>query len=64
MIITARSASAVQLELMTAGVFMVDMGKTGLAVSGYRFTLNHAGEAEHFVTLAQVKTWAKYNLPA
>lgn len=62
MIITARSASAVQSELMTAGVFMVDMGKAGLAVSGYRFQLQHAGEVEQFVTLAQVKTWAKYNL--
>jgi hypothetical protein len=62
MIITARSASAVQLALMGVGVFMVDMGNTGLAVSGYRFQLRYAGEVERFVTLQQVKTWAKYNL--
>ena len=64
MILSARSASAAQLELMTAGVFMVDMGKAGLAATGYRFQLTHAEETERFVTLAQVKTWAKYNLPA
>lgn len=62
MTITARSASDVQLALMAAGVFMVDMGNTGLAVSGYRFQLQHAGDLERFVTLAQVKAWAKYNL--
>lgn len=62
MIITTRSASDVQLALMAVGVFMVDMGKTGLAVSGYRFHLRHAGEIERFVTLQQVKAWAKYNL--
>ena len=62
MTITARSVSDVQLALITAGVFMVDMGNTGLAVSGYRFQLQHAGEIERFVTLAQVKAWAKYNL--
>ena len=64
MIITARSASAVQTELMTAGIFMVDLGATGKALTGYRFQFNHAGEVEQFVTLAQVKAWAKYNLPA
>jgi hypothetical protein len=62
MTITARSASDVQLALMAVGVFMVDMGNTGLAVSGYRFQLHCAGEIERFVTLQQVKTWAKYNL--
>tara|TARA_B100000085_G_C18079726_1_gene324506 strand:+ start:101 stop:295 length:195 start_codon:yes stop_codon:yes gene_type:complete len=64
MIITSRSASAVQAELISAGIFMVDMGATGKALTGYRFQFNHAGEVEQFVTLAQVKTWAKYNLPA
>ncbi len=64
MIISSRSASAVQLELMNAGVFMVDMGATGKALTGYRFQLTHAEETERFVTLAQVKNWAKYNLPA
>ncbi len=62
MTITARSASDVQLALMAQGVFMVDMGKAGLAATGYRFQLKHAGEAERFVTLQQVKTWALYNL--
>ena len=64
MTITARSASAVQTELMAAGIFMVDMGKAGLAATGYRFQLQHAGETERFVTLQQVKTWALYNLAA
>lgn len=62
MTITARSASDVQLALMASGVFMVDMGNTGLAASGYRFQLQHAGDLERFVTLDQVKAWAKYNL--
>ena len=62
MTITARSASDVQLALMAAGVFMVDMGKASLAINGFRFQLQHAGEVERFVTLAQVKAWAKYNL--
>jgi hypothetical protein len=62
MTIAARSASDVQLALMAAGVFMVDMGNAGLAITGYRFQLCYAGEINHFVTLQQVKTWAKYNL--
>jgi hypothetical protein len=62
MTITARSASDVQLALMAVGVFMVDMGNTGLAVTGYRFQLRYAGETERFATLQQVKIWAKYNL--
>ncbi len=47
---------------MAVGVFMVDMGNTGLAVTGYRFQLRYAGETERFATLQQVKIWAKYNL--
>ena len=62
MTITARSASDVQLALIAVGVFMVDMGNAGLAATGYRFQLRHAGEIERFVTLGQVKAWAKYNL--
>lgn len=62
MIISARSASDVQAALMAAGVFMVDMGNNGLAVTGYRFQLCYAGEINRFMTLQQVKTWAKYNL--
>ena len=61
MIITARSASAVQLELMTAGVFMVDMGKP--AWPSATLHPQPRWRAEHFVTLAQVKTWAKYTCP-
>ena len=60
MTITARSASAVQSELMAVGVFMVDLGATGKALTGYRFQLTHADETERFVTLGQVKTWAKW----
>jgi hypothetical protein len=62
MIITARSASAVQDALISRDIWMVDLGNTSL--TGYRFQFNYAGEVERFVTLAQVKAWAKYNLPA
>lgn len=62
MTITASSIHNVQIALMNVGIFMVDMGKAGLAATGYRFHLRYAGEIERFVTLQQVKTWAKYNL--
>ena len=61
MIITARSASAVQDALISRDIWMVDLGSTSL--TGYRFQFNYAGEVERFVTLAQVKAWPSTTCP-
>jgi hypothetical protein len=56
------TASALQIELLAKGAFMVDGGTTATKLGTYRFTVNYAGEMERFYTLQQVKTWALYNL--
>jgi len=56
------AASALQIELISKGIFMSDAGTYATKLGNPRFTLKYAGEIERFYTLQQVKTWIKYNL--
>lgn len=57
------TASALQLNLLSKGVFMVDAGTYATKLGNPRFTISRPGpygtDRFQFGTLAQVKAWVK-----
>jgi hypothetical protein len=56
------TASTLQTQPLLKAFSWLTARSTATKLGTYRFTINYAGEIEHFYTLAQVKAWVKYNL--